>query len=150
MNYFYRIILAGLIVFGLAGCSGDKARLADGSEFDFSSLKGNWMVINYWAEWCAPCRDEIPELNQLHLEGLASGEVKVFGVNFDGLDEIALSAAIERMDIEFPVFVEDPRKRWIETEFQGLPATLIIDPENTLHRLLIGAQTREEIWHQIK
>src|SRR3546814_7187463 len=47
-------------------------------------LEGQWLVINYWAEWCAPCRTEIPELNALDKQ-LKSQSASVLGVNFDGL-----------------------------------------------------------------
>ncbi|GIR63440.1 MAG: hypothetical protein CM15mP68_1060 [Pseudomonadota bacterium] len=53
-----------LVVMG--GCSNEPSyRLADGDAISLSELHGDWVVINYWAEWCAPCREEIPELNEL-------------------------------------------------------------------------------------
>jgi thiol-disulfide isomerase/thioredoxin len=44
--------------------------------------RGRWIVLNYWAEWCKPCREEIPELNQLSRE--LADRVAVLGINYDG------------------------------------------------------------------
>ena len=46
-------------------------------------FRGGWLFVNYWAEWCAPCLEEIPELFQLHA---SSAEVFVLGINFDQLE----------------------------------------------------------------
>src|SRR5690606_11211450 len=67
----------------LVGCgAADLGPDQHGAVVTPQSLQGQWLVINYWAEWCAPCRKEIPELNALpeHIDG-----VRVLGVNFDGL-----------------------------------------------------------------
>ena len=56
----------------------------DGRPVAAEQLDGHWLVVNYWADWCAPCRTEIPEMNRLAqvLEGQGG---RVIGVNFDGL-----------------------------------------------------------------
>ena len=55
-------------------------------------------------EWCAPCREEIPELNELRAVAAEQGAVfQVFGVNYDGLQGDDLAGVMERMQIEFPV-----------------------------------------------
>ena len=72
------------------------------------------MVLNYWAEWCAPCREEIPELNELRQQGSERGvEIRVLGVNYDGLQGADLDAVMQRMEIEFPVLVDDPVKVFV-------------------------------------
>ena len=60
----------------LGGCSNEPSyRLADGDAISLSELHGDWVVINYWAEWCAPCREEIPELNELKAVAAEQGAV---------------------------------------------------------------------------
>tara|TARA_Y100000994_G_scaffold139066_1_gene114017 strand:+ start:142 stop:579 length:438 start_codon:yes stop_codon:yes gene_type:complete len=137
-----------LFLLSSLGCQEGKVELAGGEDLTYSSLKGKWVLINYWAEWCEPCRDEIPELNRLYSESTDKNLV-VLGVNFDGLKQVELSDSVERMGIQFPVLSEDPRARWAQPSFEGLPATLIIDPEDSVHAVLIGAQTFESLLDQI-
>ena len=121
------------------GCAESEADvpLADGRAAKFSHWEGRWILVNYWAEWCAPCRKEIPDLNRLHGERASSGVV-VLGVNYDGLTGEKLATLVEEMKIEFPVLVEDPRLRWAQDPPAVLPTTLLIDPEGKLKEVLVG------------
>ncbi len=137
-------VAAFCLLMGLAACSeGDQVRLADGSGVQFEHWDGRWLIINYWAEWCAPCRKEIPELNLLHSERSQTGAV-VLGVNYDGLTGENLATLVEEMDIEFPVLVEDPRLRWAVDQPAVLPSTLIINPDGELEQILVGPQHYED------
>lgn len=130
-----------LCLLALAGCGKPEVRLADGGGTDWSEWQGQWLLVNYWAEWCAPCREEIPELNRLH----EADGVVVLGVNFDGLEGPALTDLMARMGIEFPVLLDDPGARW-ELDRPGvLPSTLVIDPQGALHDVLVGPQTYESL-----
>ncbi|MGD8417342.1 MAG: TlpA disulfide reductase family protein [Pseudomonadales bacterium] len=141
------LLLLGLLVLG--GCSGgDRVQLADGSTMPVKAWNGRWLVINYWAEWCGPCRKEIPELNLLHSEREA-GSAMVLGVNYDGLTGEKLLALKKEMGIEFPVLVADPRGRWGAEQPSVLPSTLIISPEGTLSKVLVGPQHYEDFMKAI-
>ena len=128
----------------LVACGGgEPMRYADGSELSFSDWNGRWVLVNYWAEWCAPCRAEIPELNALFRDNGA--DVLVVGVNFDGVTDLALSDLIVRMGIEFPVLTIDPRERWHYDRPGVLPTTVVIDPQGNVVRTLVGPQSRETL-----
>ncbi len=64
-------------------------------------------MLNYWAEWCGPCRTEIPELNVL-AEQLKGKKIGVFGVNFDNVQGEELKSASEKLGIAFTVLAQDP------------------------------------------
>ena len=138
------ILLACL---SLAGCSSEPSfRVADGSSIRFSDLHGEWVVLNYWAEWCAPCREEIPELNELRQQGSQRGvEIRVLGVNYDGLEGADLNAVMQRMEIEFSVLVDDPRENFRIGRAEVLPMTVVIDPKGTVRAVLAGPQTAESL-----
>ena len=138
------ILLACL---SLVGCSSEPSfRVADGSSIRFSDLHGEWVVLNYWAEWCAPCREEIPELNELRQQGSQRGvEIRVLGVNYDGLEGADLNAVMQRMEIEFPVLVDDPRENFRIGRAEVLPMTVVIDPKGTVQAVLVGPQTAESL-----
>ena len=139
------MVLAALLL-AAGACSRPELELADGTGTSWSAWEGQWLVINYWAEWCAPCRKEIPELNRLHAET----DVVVLGVNFDGLQNPALSRLIEEMNVEFPVLTTDPRLRWDLPLPTVLPSTLVINPDGELHDVLVGPQTYESLAHAVE
>ena len=143
MTTIGRGALAVLTVMAIAGCSQPEVELADGSGASWDQWRGQWLLVNYWAEWCAPCRKEIPELNKLHSDGQSS--VVVLGVNFDGLRGAALTDLMQEMDIRFPVLVNDPGARWDQPPPTVLPSTLVIDPEGNLRDVLVGPQTYESL-----
>lgn len=134
----------------LGGCDKtDQARLADGRAVPWEQWQGRWLLVNYWAEWCAPCRREIPELNRLHAEAGDAGVV-VLGVNFDGLSGPALTTLMTRMGIRFPVLVADPGGRWDQAPPSVLPSTLVIAPDGALRDVLVGPQSYESLARAVR
>ena len=142
MNRIFYILV---VVVALSGCSPEEQiPLADGSNTQMSHWQDRWLVINYWAEWCGPCRHEIPELNALHRDRVANGMV-VLGVNYDGIQPPKLNEVIERMQIDFPVLLVDPQQRFGYNRAEQLPMTVIIAPDRQVHDVLIGPQTAASI-----
>lgn len=130
-------ILAGLL---LAGCAEDMGVDQHGRKVTAEQLEGQWLVINYWAEWCAPCRTEIPELNRLS-EQLAGRAIRVLGVNFDALQGEALRRAADGFGIRFSVLAQDPAARYRLPRNEVLPVTYIIDSQGQVRERLVGEQT---------
>lgn len=134
-----------VLLVGLSGCAKESSyRVADGSQMQLSELRGNWVLINYWADWCRPCREEIPELNTLH-QREEGQPIFVLGVNFDYLEGQELTDLITEMGIEFPVLVDDPQLIVGYEAAQVLPMTVIISPAGAVHNVLVGPQTAETI-----
>jgi thiol-disulfide isomerase/thioredoxin len=146
MRNFKRFSLIALLaLLSFSGCErGDVVALADGGQVPFDHWEGRWLIINYWAEWCAPCRKEIPELNLLHSERSRTGAV-VLGVNYDALTGDTLTSLIDEMEIEFPVLLEDPRERWGVEQPAVLPSTIIVKPNGELSQVLVGPQHYEDL-----
>ena len=139
-----KAILAVLLMVGAAGCEAQTSlRFADGSTRAPDAWLGRWLVINYWAEWCAPCWKEVGELNALNEDEALS--VAVIGVNFDGIEGEELRQLIAKMDIRFPVVLDDPRSVWAHDRPQVLPMTVIIGPDGDLRGQLPGPQTLDSI-----
>lgn len=128
---------------GCAACEPTDFELAGGGGGSYGDWNGQWVVINYWAEWCAPCRFEIPELNEMAHE--RSGEVLVMGVNYDGLAGAELTAVMERMDVRFPVMLSDPGVDWKWDRPAVLPTTVVISPDGEVKATLVGPQTRDSL-----
>ena len=138
--------LCCIALLGLAACADDGFRLADGTNARWSQWAGQYVAINYWAEWCVPCREEIPVLNALHHKRDTTG-LAILGVNYDGISGESLTALAAEMGIEFPVLVSDPIERFGYPVPDMLPTTVIIGPDNDVRDILIGPQTRESLLH---
>ena len=107
-----------------------------------------WKIINYWSEWCAPCRVEIPMLNQLNKQ-LSSGKVIVLGVNFDDDPRETTLEIAETMGIEFPVLTLEEVARLKLRAPDVLPTTYILSPTNEVVAKLIGQQTHQNLMEQL-
>lgn len=124
----------------LAGCAEDLGVDQHGRKVAVERLEGQWLVINYWAQWCAPCRTEIPELNALEQQ-LKEQSVQVLGVNFDALQGEKLSEATQDMGISFTVLAQDPAERYQLPRAEVLPVTYIVDDQGRMRERLLGEQT---------
>lgn len=126
-------LLLLLAACGPAGSPGNSLRLEE--------LQGQWVVINYWAIWCKPCAEEIPELNALDkLPG-----VTVLGVNFDGAGGAELAQQLQQLAIAFPTLDVDPAVQLGLVRPAVLPTTLVIDPSGALRETLVGPQTLQSL-----
>ena len=135
-----RMLIVGLAALLLAGCGEDYGIDQDGRKVTAESLEGQWLLINYWATWCAPCRAEISEFNQLAAQ-LKGQPVQVLGVNFDGLQGAELSKASANLGIAYRVFAQDPAAHWQLPRSEVLPVTYIVGPNGVLRERLLGEQT---------
>ena len=133
----------------LSGCGADYGLDQNGNSVKAEQLDGRWVVLNYWAEWCGPCRVEIPELNHVSKEWQGQG-VTVVGVNFDGLQGDELKKATETMGIGFTVLAQDPAERYDLPRSEALPVTYIIDDKGKVREQLMGEQTLEGLQAKIK
>jgi len=133
----------------LGGCGADYGLDQNGQTVKAEQIDGHWLVLNYWAEWCGPCRTEIPELNAAAKQWRAQG-VKVLGVNFDGLQGEELKKATEALGIGFTVLAEDPAERYELPRSEALPVAYIIDDKGKVRGQLMGEQTLEGLTEKIK
>lgn len=141
-----RTIVAATLML-LAGC---------GPAPDFVDIHGEshhypndkWIVVNYWATWCAPCIKEIPELNELAVAH--SDQLVVYGVNWDEPDLEEGMQAAEKMKIEFPVYVQDPHVALGVARPEVLPTTFVFAPGLDLRAEMTGPQTAETILAEIQ
>ena len=146
MTCWQRRAVAGVMIIGtclLAACGRQQLSLLDGGTLAWESLRGRWVVINYWAYWCKPCIEEIPELNLL--ASTYPEQVAVLGVNFDGVQPPLLEQQRQQLQIEFDVFVHDPSQQLALERPAVLPTTLIFSPDGKLQATLAGPQTAQAL-----
>ena len=126
----------------LISCQRNDIEIFNGSDTSLNKLNGNWIVINYWADWCAPCIKEIPELNEFAEE---NKELVVFTFNFDQLDEDDLKPVANRFNIKVPSLITHPRDIWGIQTPPAVPATFFINPNGELVLSLFRPQTKDEL-----
>ncbi|MET1078832.1 MAG: TlpA disulfide reductase family protein [Pseudomonas sp.] len=129
-----------MCLFSLGGCAEDIGLDQHGQKVPAERLEGQWLVINYWAEWCGPCRSEIPELNALAKQ-LDGQSVQVLGVNYDGEQGEVLAKSSEQLGIAFTVLADDPAARFQLPAATALPVTYIVDEQGQVRETLVGEQT---------
>ena len=128
-------VITTFVLIALAGCSASEQQFQGDS----------WTVVNYWAVWCKPCREEIPELNELNKDA----DVQVLGVNFDRKtgDELAVDSKTLGLDFSN---IEDPSQALGVMRPSVLPTTLVISPEGEVEAVLVGPQTAATILAIVK
>jgi thiol-disulfide isomerase/thioredoxin len=141
-NLFYGALLLATSLL-LSACAKPEYSDSHGNSGQFSDFKGRWLVINYWAVWCKPCIEEIPELNQFAHEQASSAAV--LGVDFDQSNGPKLEQAIANLDIKFAVLHNDPASLLGYQRPQVLPTTLVFNPDGKLVHTLVGPQDRQSL-----
>lgn len=117
---------------------------SNGRLLNLDEFKNKWIIVNYWADWCESCMEEIPELNRFHQNNQGK-DIVFFGVNYDRLPKLYLNQAMDKMGITFPVLLEDPNSLWHLGEVTVLPTTFIINPQGDVVKKIIGPNTEQSL-----
>ena len=126
----------------IISCQNNEIDIYNGSDSSIDKLNGNWIVINYWADWCAPCIKEIPELNEFASE---NDDLLVYTFNFDQLDEEDLAPIAEKFNIQVPSLITHPRDIWGIQTPPAVPATFFINPKGKIVLSLFRPQTKDAL-----
>ena len=114
-----------------------------GTPVSLSAYRPKWVVLNYWATWCAPCRKEIPDLSALHT---SRDDIIVLGLAFEDTEIENFDEFLEEFDPSYPLLLVDV---YAPPEPFGaprvLPTTIILDPEGYPVKTYLGPVTREHI-----
>ena len=139
----YKKLLAYVLISLFLGCSQPDLLTSENKKVYLDDLRGKWILINYWADWCPPCIKEIPELNKLNSQ--FGDQVSVFLFNFDRLEGNELKKQLLKIKAEIPSLISDPQLIYNYDVPDALPVTFVIDKEGKLSMTLKGPQTLEEI-----
>lgn len=117
----------------------------DGNQVMLSGLKGKAILINFWASWCVPCREETPELvnayNTHHAEGLV-----ILGINMTSIDIVSdAKSFVAEFQIPYPVPLDRDGKVAGLYRVSGIPTSFFINRQGTITHIQIGKLTAEQI-----
>lgn len=114
-----------------------------GEAVKLSDFAGRVVVVNFWASWCPPCLEELPELNALHSRLEGEGAV-VLALNVDRARGPALGA-VRKLGLTLPVAL-DPKQSAVEAYAPpGLPATYVVDREGIVRSVRNGEIEADEV-----
>jgi thiol-disulfide isomerase/thioredoxin len=115
----------------------------DGNSFQLASLRGQWVVVNFWATWCPPCIKEMPELSALDAE---REDVSVVGLAFEEIDKDELKAFLKQHPVVYPIALVDVYNPPADFDTpRGLPLTYLIAPDGSIAEKIMGPVTRAEL-----
>jgi len=143
------IVFCLVSVFAIAGDIQFTAKDVDGKQYKLSDYKGKWVVVNYWATWCPPCLDEIPELIEFH-EQYNKDTAVVLGVSYEEVDVKYLKTFIDEYFMSYPVLIGDISRPPPFGPLIGLPTTYVISPEGKLVYTQVGGVTKAWLEDAIK
>jgi peroxiredoxin len=139
--------LAALLAASAAGATapvaGDFALPArDGGTVRLSQLRGQVVMINFWATWCGPCRQEMPLLEQLHAKYEPLG-FTLIGVNVEP-DSALAQDFLKRVPVSFPILFD--RENRVSEQFgvEAMPSTVLIDREGRVRHVHRGYKPGDE------
>lgn len=141
---FLGVCVLALTLFGAAGIAVAAEQAAPdfvlksgtGQNVRLKELRGQVVMINFWATWCGPCREEMPQLDRIYKQYRASG-FTLLGVNVDDKADSA-SAMAKRLGVSFPILFDTEKKVSRLYDVNTMPSTLLIDRNGRLRHVQQG------------
>ena len=126
----------------------DRYQPEYGGAFSAQAARGKPLIVNFWASWCAPCREEMPVLEASWLEH--QNDVLFVGVNTQEQSEVDARALMNEFSLSYPNGVDESNRINIDFGLFGLPETFFIRSDGTLSYRHSGPLTQEVLDEQIQ
>ncbi len=115
-----------------------------GTNHQLSNYKGKWVLVNYWATWCPPCLEEVPDLVNLY-DHRRKKDLMVIGVVFDYKNTKEVADYVDDMLMSYPVVLGDDEVASQIGTAEVLPTTFIYNPQGELVKIKRGLITKQYI-----
>jgi thiol-disulfide isomerase/thioredoxin len=144
MKFYPTRWLAG-VLFGLAALSAQAFTLTDtnGKIHKLENYKGKWVLVNFWATWCPPCLEEIPDLVALYEN--KKNNIVVIGIALDYRNPKQVTDFAESMQVSYPIVLGNPNLASEVGPVDGLPTTYLYNPAGKMVAHQVGGVTKEAV-----
>jgi len=121
----------------------------DGKTIELKKLQGKVVVVNFWATWCSPCRQEIPGMMKVYTKYKSKG-LEIVGIALDrgGWDDV--KPWLEKNPINYPIVLGDGPLTALYGGIEGIPTTFIVDRKGNIIDKKVGALPEEDFEKLIK
>jgi len=116
---------------------------SDGKTHSLQQYKGKWVLVNFWATWCPPCLEEIPDLNALHDN--KKNNLVVLGIAMDYTNPKTVLEFADQMMVSYPIILGDRKVAAQIGTLSGLPTTYLYNPQGKMVAYNVGALTRDAV-----
>jgi peroxiredoxin len=123
-------------------------RNADGAVVRLSDLRGKVVFVNFWATWCRPCKEELPDIQKLYQEKRSEG-LEVLAVNYQD-DPGDARAFFDDLGIDMPMLLDRSGSVYDQYLLQGLPDSFFVDREGNLAALHYGFMSEEKMRQRLE
>jgi peroxiredoxin len=139
------ILAAGLLSAALNCTAADFTfEGIQGKQIRLSDYRGKWVLVNFWATWCPPCREELPELVKLH-QMHKDRDLVVIGVAMDETSKEKVAAFIDSHHVPYPIALADAAQAEQVGKVEVLPTSYLYDPSGSLRSYQQGIITRDSV-----
>lgn len=114
----------------------------DGGNLRLQEYRGQVVLINFWASWCGPCRQEMPLLDRLH-QRYEDAAFVVLGINVEGTEAPARSL-IDKIPVTFPVLIDANQLVSAQYQLEAMPTTVLVDRDGIVRYVHRGYKPGDE------
>lgn len=115
-----------------------------GNHQRLSDYKGKWVLVNFWATWCPPCRAEIPDLIALNKQ-YSQTKLVIIGIAMEYNDPKEVNRFVRNMHINYPIVMGSDDLAQQVGQIEGLPTTYLYNPDGKIVAYQLGALTQQTI-----
>lgn len=117
----------------------------DGGQMTLSDLRGQVVLVNFWASWCPPCRAEMPAIERVYRSYKDLG-LEVLAVNTTNQDDVASAAAfVQELGLSFPIPLDHTGAVSASYNLRGLPSSYFIDEQGVIRSVVVGGPMSEAL-----
>jgi cytochrome c biogenesis protein CcmG, thiol:disulfide interchange protein DsbE len=154
------LAFVGLLAYGLANKNtsgleiGDRApnsplpRLEGGGTGSLSDYRGSWVLVNFWASWCEPCREEAPALERFQREHGGPG-FTVLGIDTQDLTSDGV-AFVRQYGLSYPQLRDGDGSAADDYGTTGVPETFLVDPRGKVRVIALGPVSEEYLRNEVE